>query len=164
MPRVLLMARTVAYAAVFVGLFLVGIPAEILHAAGIGWPATIGVAQVAGALLTIAGAALAAWCVLAFAVVGRGTPAPFDPPRDLVMRGPYRYVRNPMYLGAAAAMLGVALFYRAPGLLAYAVVLMVFAHLFVVGYEEPTLRRKFPHRYSEYFERVRRWVPTLRRR
>ena len=164
MPRVFLLARIVTYATVFVGLFFVGIPAQILSASRIEWPATIGVVQVVGALLTAAGAALAAWCVLTFAVMGRGTPAPFDPPRDLVMRGPYRYVRNPMDLGGAAAMLGVAVFYRAPGLLAYAVVFMVFAHLFVVGYEEPTLRRKFPHRYSEYFERVRRWVPKRWRR
>src|SRR5262249_22987777 len=80
---------------------------------------TFGAAQFAGLVVVIVGGAVALWCVLAFATLGRGTPAPFDPPRRLVVRGPYRLVRNPMYLGAAVALLGAALYYESLALLAF---------------------------------------------
>jgi len=67
--------------------------------------------EVAGILVGVAGGPLALWCILAFATVGKGTPAPFDPPRHLVVAGPYRYVRNPMYIGAGLALAGAAIFY-----------------------------------------------------
>ena len=67
----------------------------------------------------MAGGALALWCILAFALVGKGTPAPFDPPRRLVVAGPYRYVRNPMYIGAGLALTGAAMFYGSLRLLSY---------------------------------------------
>src|SRR5207244_3633579 len=75
----------------------------------IGPPTTLGLLKLAGALVGVAGGALALWCILAFALVAKGTPAPFDPPRRLVVAGPYRYVRNPMYLGAGLALTGRAL-------------------------------------------------------
>ena len=103
--------------------------------------------------------ALALWCVLTFALVGRGTPAPFDPPRRLVVRGPYRFVRNPMYIGAAIALAGAALFYRSLPLLGYLALFLLVTHLFVCVYEEPTLRRAFGAEYEAYCRRVRRWWP-----
>jgi protein-S-isoprenylcysteine O-methyltransferase Ste14 len=84
-------------------------------------PTQLGAVEYAGIVVGVAGGALALWCILTFAVVGRGTPAPFDPPRKLVIRGPYRYVRNPMYLGAALALCSAALFYRSTPLFGYAV-------------------------------------------
>ena len=105
------------------------------------------------------GRIIALCCVLAFAVIGKGTPAPFDPPRRLVIRGPYRFVRNPMYLGAAVALAGAALFYQSLALLAFVAVFLLLAHLFVVLYEEPTLRRSFGHQYHAYCEHVHRWWP-----
>jgi protein-S-isoprenylcysteine O-methyltransferase Ste14 len=119
---------------------LVFLPARILLWSGIVRPAGIGLAQVAGMAVGASGAILALWCILTFAVIGRGTPAPFDPPRELVVVGPYRLVRNPMYLGAALALLGAALFYQSWALLAYCVAFALVTHLFVVAYEEPTLR------------------------
>ena len=98
-------------------------------------------------------------CILTFVFVGRGTPAPFDPPRQLVARGPYAFVRNPMYLGAAAALLGAALYYRSPALAAYAIAFLIATHLFVRLYEEPTLRRTFGDEYESYCRRVGRWWP-----
>jgi protein-S-isoprenylcysteine O-methyltransferase Ste14 len=113
-------------------------------------------------LIGTLGAAIALRCISTFVVIGRGTPAPFDPPRRLVVRGPYRFVRNPMYIGAALALAGAALFYNSVTLLAYSCVFLVATHLFVIGYEEPTLRRKFGSDYDDYRRNVCRWLPRFR--
>src|SRR5712671_4558419 len=97
---------------------------------------------VMGALLFIYGAVLYLRCALDFALRGRGTPAPMDPPRELVVAGAYRYMRNPMYAGVISMLAGEAALYRGVVLLGYAGALLVAFHWFVVGYEEPTLRRK----------------------
>ena len=102
---------------------------------------------------------LALWCIVTFAVRGRGTPAPFDPPRRLVMLGPYRHLRNPMYLGAGIALAGAALFYRSLALLGYLVAFLLVTHLFVLLYEEPALRSTFGAEYEDYCRRVSRWIP-----
>src|SRR5882672_6148735 len=154
--------RSLVYAALFVSVVLVFIPGQILTAAGITRPEEIGPAQVGGLALLILGGALAVWCIFTFALVGQGTPAPFDPPRKLVAAGPYRWVRNPMYIGAGAALCGAALYYHSAALMAFASGFLVVAHLFVVFYEEPTLERSFGARYADYRNAVPRWVPTWR--
>ena len=126
---------------------------------GITPPPATGAAQIAGMIVGAAGAALALWCVLAFALVGKGTPAPFDPPRRLVVQGPYRLVRNPMYVGAGLALAAAALFCQSMALLGFAALFLLVTHLFVVWYEEPTLRRSFGEEYAAYCRRVRRWWP-----
>ncbi len=151
--------RAVTYAALFVGLVLVFLPGRVVEWSGATRPATIGTAQIAGGALVVLGGVLALWCVLTFALVGRGTPAPFDPPRRLVTRGPYRSVRNPMALGAGLALAGAALFYQSPPLLGYTVLFFLVIHLFIVWYEEPTLRRLFGGEYEVYCQHVRRWWP-----
>jgi protein-S-isoprenylcysteine O-methyltransferase Ste14 len=156
-----ILIRALTYATVFIGVLLVYLPAQALSWAGVTRPARLGLPQVLGGLITVGGGALAVWCILSFVVIGRGTPAPFDPPRRLVVRGPYRYVRNPMYLGAGLALAGAALFYQSSAILAYAGVFLVLLHLFVVGYEEPTLRRTFGQDYEAYCRQVRRWWPGL---
>jgi protein-S-isoprenylcysteine O-methyltransferase Ste14 len=153
------LVRAITYATLFIGLVLVYLPARVLAVAGVTRPARVGVPQMAGTVVGAAGAALAVWCILTFAVVGRGTPAPFDPPRRLVVRGPYRYVRNPMYLGAGLALAGAALFYEAAALWAYAAAFLLLLHLFVIWYEEPTLQRTFGEDYDQYRRQVRRWWP-----
>jgi hypothetical protein len=122
------LVRALAYASVFIGVVLVYLPAQALSRAGISRPDRLGLPQILGAVVTVSGAALAVWCILSFAFLGRGTPAPFDPPRRLVLRGPYRYVRNPMYLGAALALAGAALFYRSGALLAYTGAFLLVMH------------------------------------
>jgi hypothetical protein len=92
-------------------------------------------------------------------VRGRGTPAPFDPPRKLVIAGPYRFVRNPMYIGAAVALAGAALFYASWWLMAYVAAFLAILHVFVLTYEEPTLRATFGVDYATYTARVHRWIP-----
>lgn len=153
--------RAIAYAALFTGFLLIYLPARLLSWSGITRPAAMAGPQIAGAAVTGAGGLLALWCILAFARIGKGTPAPFDPPRRLVIRGPYRFVRNPMYIGAGLALAGAALFYESASLLAYAAAFLLAAHFFVMWYEEPVLRRSFGDEYEAYCQRVRRWRPGL---
>lgn len=153
--------RAVTYATLFVAFVLIFLPAQVLERAGATPPASFGAAQAAGIAAVLAGGAVALWCVLAFAVIGRGTPAPFDPPRRLVVRGPYRFVRNPMYLGAGVALAGAAGYYESVALLAFTAGFLLVAHLFVLGYEERALRTRFGAEYDEYRRRVRRWLPRL---
>jgi protein-S-isoprenylcysteine O-methyltransferase Ste14 len=153
--------RTVTYATFFVGFLLVYLPSRVLLWSGIVRPAAMEAPQIAGMMVTTAGALLALWCVVTFVAIGKGTPAPFDPPRRLVVRGPYRFVRNPMYLGGALALAGAALFYQSLLLLAYDSIFLFAACLFVLFYEEPTLRRSFGADYEAYCHQVPRWCPHL---
>ena len=153
------LARAITYSTLFIGLVLVFLPAQVLSRAGVARPPGWGAPQVAGTIMGAAGAAVAVWCILTFALVGRGTPAPFDPPRRLVVRGPYTHVRNPMYLGAGLALAGAALFYESAALWAYAAGFLLLMHAFVTVYEEPTLRRTFGEDYAAYCRQVRRWWP-----
>jgi protein-S-isoprenylcysteine O-methyltransferase Ste14 len=115
--------------------------------------------RVVGAALMILGGMLALACVAWFVVVGRGTPAPFDPPRAFVPGGPYRWVRNPMYLGAFAVLIGFGLWHASLFMVLFVAPAAAAAHLFVVWYEEPTLRRSFGPPYVTYVAQVNRWVP-----
>jgi protein-S-isoprenylcysteine O-methyltransferase Ste14 len=120
------------------------------------------VAAVWPALFVIAlGTALYLWCVWMFAVVGRGTPGPWDAPRRVVATGPYRWVRNPIYLAALLVVLGEAWLFLSLPLLIYAGAMAILFHLFVIGYEERTLRRRFGDAYLEYRRTVPRWLPRL---
>lgn len=154
-----LLLRTLTYATLFVAIVLVWVPARLLRWTGVARPPGLGVPQVAGMLVALGGAALTAWCVLTFVSAGKGTPVPFDPPRRLVVRGPYRFVRNPIYIGVTAALGGAALVYESIALAGYAVLLVLLAHGLVVWYEEPHLRRTFGQDYDAYCGRVRRWWP-----
>jgi protein-S-isoprenylcysteine O-methyltransferase Ste14 len=107
----------------------------------------------------LAGAVLAVTCVATFVFRGRGTPAPFDPPREFVAAGPYRYVRNPMYIGGALLLAGFALFLRSGAALIFCLPWLLLAHIFVLLYEEPALRRKFGATYEGYCRTVPRWIP-----
>ncbi len=151
--------RALTWASLFIGFVLVYFPARLLSSAGVAPVPVVGAPQLVGFVVAGLGAAVAVWCILTFAIVGKGTPAPFDPPRRLVVRGPYRFVRNPMYLGAALALLGAALVYESGALLAYAAAFFVVTHIFVMVYEEPTLRARFGEEYAAYCRRVRRWWP-----
>jgi protein-S-isoprenylcysteine O-methyltransferase Ste14 len=155
--------RAVTYATLFIGLVLVFLPARLLSWSGVTSPPVIGVGQTAGMLVAAIGAALALWCVSTFALLGKGTPAPFDPPRRLVVRGPYKFVRNPMYLGAVIALAGAAVFYESAALAGYAAAFLLMTHAFVMWYEEPTLRVTFGTEYDGYCSQVRRWWPRLKR-
>jgi len=114
-----------------------------------------------GVVVLAVGGALAAACVGWFVVAGEGTPAPFDAPRRFVARGPYRYVRNPMYWGGAGILVGYGLMQRSVAVLLVAVFMLGCAHTFVVLYEEPSLEGQFGEEYREYCRRVARWLPRI---
>jgi protein-S-isoprenylcysteine O-methyltransferase Ste14 len=107
------------------------------------------------------GGAIYAWCVWDFANFGRGTPAPIDAPRKLVIRGLYRFVRNPMYVGVLAVILAWAVWFQAASLAIYALGVAACFHGFIRFYEEPHLQQEFGSEYAAYRDRVGRWIPRL---
>jgi protein-S-isoprenylcysteine O-methyltransferase Ste14 len=114
--------------------------------------------------LFVAGGATYAWCVWDFAAFGRGTPAPIDAPKKLVIRGLYRYTRNPMYVGVLTVILGWAVLFQSVALVIYALFVGLVFHLFIVLYEERHLQRGFGGEYDDYCARVRRWLPGFPRK
>jgi protein-S-isoprenylcysteine O-methyltransferase Ste14 len=109
--------------------------------------AKVSVGAVAGAFLLFGGGTIYLWCLWAFACFGRGTPAPIDPPKHLVVRGLYQYTRNPMYLGVLSVIFGWALLFHSLPLAVYGLCVAACFHLVVVLYEEPHLRRVFGPSY-----------------
>jgi protein-S-isoprenylcysteine O-methyltransferase Ste14 len=109
----------------------------------------------------VIGFAIAIGCIWDFGATGRGTPAPVLPPTRLVVVGSYRYVRNPMYVGFLVGWTSLWIIFGRANLSAISVAIAVVLaiHLFVVFYEEPTLRKKFGEDYREYCKNVNRWIP-----
>ena len=97
-----------------------------------------------------------------FALLGGGTPAPIAPTKILVVKGLHRFVRNPMYLGVALVIGGQAWLFHSPQIAIYMVCMLPAAHLFVISYEEPTLRQQFGEQYERYRASVPRWIPKFR--
>ena len=151
-----LVVRNLLFTVVVPGLGGAWVPWWILtrHGGTVITPAAWGAAAVIAA-----GTALYVWCVWNFAAVGRGTPGPWDAPARVVAAGPYRWVRNPIYVAALLIVLGEAWLFTSLWLLAYAGAMAVFFHLFVTGYEERALRRRFGRTYLEYRHTVSRWIP-----
>jgi protein-S-isoprenylcysteine O-methyltransferase Ste14 len=131
-----------------------------------GWrvrPALLGVEPLrwVGAALIVLGCTGLAECFARFALQGRGTPAPGLPTERLVATGLYRHVRNPMYVAVVAAILGQAFVIGSVALLEYGGFVWLMFHVFVLGYEEPTLRRTFGADYDAFRAAVPRWIPRL---
>jgi protein-S-isoprenylcysteine O-methyltransferase Ste14 len=113
--------------------------------------------------LFLCGAAIYFWCAWDFVSKGLGTPAPIDAPRVLVVKGLYRFTRNPMYVGVLAVILGQALYYGSLSVARYGCFVLAAFYLFVVSYEEPTLRRLFGEQYKDYCRKVPRWFIRISR-
>lgn len=120
--------------------------------------------QLLGLVLVATGSVLLAICISDFARRGRGTLSPLDPPRRLVVQGLYRHVRNPMYLSVTLVVFGEVLLTRSAELLTYWAIWFACVNLFVIAYEEPTLRRDFGAEYDAYTRAVPRWLPRLQAR
>jgi protein-S-isoprenylcysteine O-methyltransferase Ste14 len=152
--------RSLLWAAVLPGLFAGYVPWAYFGLGHVQLDPT-SLAHLAGLLCVGIGAALLGACILEFARSGRGTLAPVDPPRELVVQGLYRYVRNPMYLSVTAIVLGELLLTGSRALLVYWLIWFSAVNLFVIGYEEPALRRRFGASYERYTQQVSRWLPTF---
>lgn len=150
--------RSAFYAAVFI-LFWAWLGLEV-RAFDSGIPVRLpSGSRAAGVVFMAAGGILALACVALFATRGRGTPALFDPPQRFVAVGPYRWVRNPMYLGAGTLFLGFGLWHRSPSILLLGGFAWALIHLLVLFVEEPGLKRRFGESYQTYLESVPRWLP-----
>jgi protein-S-isoprenylcysteine O-methyltransferase Ste14 len=154
----MLWLRTVVFALLVPGTELVLIPLVVV-VVGLGPRIELGPARYSGLAPLLAGLAVIGRCFADFVRRGRGTPAVYDPPRELVVAGLYRYVRNPQYVGVVLVILGEALLTGMAVLLGYAALMAVGYHLFVRYYEEPTLVRLFGEPYAHYREAVPRWLP-----
>lgn len=128
------------------------------------WPAPIAHPALAllGGLVLALGLVLLIECFARFAVRGRGTPAPIAPPERLIVSGAYRHVRNPMYVAVVSLILGQAALFASAGVLIYGLAMWAGFHAFVLGHEEPTLRRQFSQDYAAYVAAVPRWIPRLK--
>jgi protein-S-isoprenylcysteine O-methyltransferase Ste14 len=124
-------------------------------------PASI---TVAGVLVGVIGGLIAFACAGVFVMRGRGTPAIFDPPREFVAVGPYRFVRNPMYIGGFLMLMGFGLYEGSLAILLFAAAILVLFHLYVVFVEEPGLEARFGESYFAYKRSVNRWLPRFTHR
>jgi protein-S-isoprenylcysteine O-methyltransferase Ste14 len=155
----MLLLKNIVFAILVPGTITVLIPYWILNRNHVPAPLPWGIQQYLALMPAMAGIAIYFRCIWDFATVGRGTPAPIDAPKVLVVRGLYRYVRNPMYLGVLSMLTGEAIFFETWTLARYAMGMFVIFHLFVIFYEEPALRRRFGEPYERYSRNVRRWTP-----
>jgi len=112
--------------------------------------------------LWIIGIGMLVWCFWDFLDKGKGTPAPIDPPKELVVSGLYNYVRNPMYVGVLLVIIGHFLWFGFWSLLIYALIVFLGFSSFVIFYEEPNLKQRFGAGYDEYLKRVPRWIPRFK--
>ncbi len=158
MKQAWLFGRSLLYAALFLGLTAFWLPLRVFERHP-RWPLAWAWPQFAGAVLVAIGLVLTLACLWFFVTRGRGTPAPFDPPEKFVRRGPYKWVRNPMYLALLAAVGGEALVLWSGHILVYFVCIACFLHILVAVYEEDALRRQFGAMYEDYRREVPRWFP-----
>lgn len=129
-----------------------------------GWTRADGAASISayiGMLLIALGVAGLVESYVRFALEGGGTPAPVAPTKRLVVKGLFRWVRNPIYLSVLIAIIGQALYFMSIGLVWYAAAVWIAVHLFVVFFEERRLRREFGDQYGAFCKNVPRWIPRL---
>jgi protein-S-isoprenylcysteine O-methyltransferase Ste14 len=150
--------KSLLYLIVEAGLFALYIPLTLLRTGP--WIET-GIFSLIALPLWLIGSLIVLRCFWDFTFKGHGTPVPIDPPKELVVTGPYHYVRNPIYVGVSAIFLGHFLWFGYWALLIYTVFSFIGVHFFVVLYEEPTLKGKFGAAYEEYLKRVPRWIPRF---
>jgi len=111
-----------------------------------------------GIILMVIGGILCLICILVFIIKGKGTPAVFDPPTEFIAIGPYKYIRNPMYIGGFILLIGFGLYFSSLSILILSVILFFLFHLFVIFVEEPQLTKRFGESYLRYKKTVKRWI------
>ena len=160
--KVQLVLKAILFALLLAGIGLAVVPYFVLSLDGRAeWP-TISILVFFAGLFGLLCVAALLHCMWGFALHGKGTLAPVDPPKVLVVHGLYRYTRNPMYVADLGVLLSEAVFFSSFGLLIYASLGFLSLHLFVLLYEEPHLKRRFGGLYEEYCRLIPRWTITLR--
>ena len=150
-----LFLKNLCFTVIVPGTVAVSVPLYAFPRSGVVFPAL----ALAGTLLLAVGSLIYLWCVWDFGTTGRGTPAPIDPAKRLVVRGLYAYSRNPMYVGVLSVIFGWALFFGSSSIAIYGACVAGGFHLFVLLYEEPYLKRVFGASYVHYCSKVNRWLP-----
>jgi protein-S-isoprenylcysteine O-methyltransferase Ste14 len=160
--RIFLAIRSILFLFLIPGTVTVYIPIQILRNTGHLVAPALSIGSVLAACVFLVGAAVLLRCVWDFFSAGRGTLAPFDPPRRLVARGLYRFTRNPMYNGVLLVLAAEAWLFRSVALFGYAVLMFTLFNLVVFLYEEPMLESQFGESYRAYRRAVPRWGFTIR--
>ena len=160
----MLILRSIFFTFLLPGTVTVLIPYWLISSRGTGHLSRYQELRYLGLPLMVIGAVGLLACIWQFFSEGRGTLAPVDPPKHLVARGLYKYVRNPMYVSVLTILLGEAVFFMSTGVLIETTVFFCLAYLFVVFYEEPVLQRQFGESYERYSQTVGRWIPRFRSR
>ena len=151
-------AKTLVFTAVVPGTVVGIVPWRLRGSAAV---AVNGTEAVAAILVIVLGIAIYLYTAFwSFASMGGGTPAPIAPTKILVVEGLHRFVRNPMYIGVELAVLGQAWLFHSFALIVYFVFAAAAVHVFVLFYEEPTLRKRYGEEYDRYCAAVPRWLPT----
>lgn len=152
---------TVLFLFLILPLFLVWIPYIILSTPNHDVLFDIGVIRYFGLFPIITGVVIYLWCSYNFVFFGKGTPIHFTSTKKLVVTGLYRFVRNPMYIGALLIIIGEALYFQSMILIVYAIISFGALNIFLCFFEEPYLSDKFGDNYDRYKKSVRRWIPRL---
>ena len=165
MKPVLMLLRHLFAILVLPFVMTIVIPRWIIRGYGLvtSWPPGLATftGQILGGICFLIGLGLFLWCLYLFAMRGKGTLAPWDPPKHLVVTGPYRYVRNPMISGVLMILLGEALFRGSASLGAWMLTFFVFNQIHFLIFEEPNLESRFGEEYRVYKSHVPRWIPRL---
>ena len=156
--------KTAAATLVVPGTACVLVPYFILRAANVSLAAPIDLMQLTAILVAALGLYMIVWVSTAFVRQGQGTPNPIEPPTRLVVTGLYRFVRNPMYVGALLIILAEAVYFRSAWLGLYAFGIWAALHIALVIFEEPQLKKRFGADYEQYLTTVPRWIPKIRSR
>lgn len=154
--------RSILFVFLIPGTVAAYIPFLILQSSPNATGPGLSIGSALGACLLITGVVVLLRCVWEFFAAGRGTLAPFDPPRHLVVSGLYRFTRNPMYNGVLLVLIGEALLFRSWTLAKYAALVLAMFHVMVIAYEEPTLESQFGESFRAYKRSVPRWGFTTR--
>lgn len=158
-PSAATLWRSTGYSVLAVGIMAGLVPWLLTRVWPMGSTILGGIPRWVDIVFLLAGAGVYGWCAWVFAVAGRGTPAPIDAPKELVVRGLYQFTRNPMYLGILMMLLAEAFLFASRTIFIYALIMFVAFHAFVLFFEEPSLRHKFGQPYEDYRRRVPRWWP-----
>lgn len=159
----MLLIKTLLFTILAPGTLTVLFPYWILQSRTELFPKSWNVWAIIGGIVVMLGISIYLFCAWEFISTGKGTPAPYDPPKLLVKKGLYRFTRNPMYVGVSSIILGESIYFRSTALLVYALIVWTGFQLRVLFYEEPELKKQFGISFDEYCQRVPRWflISTL---